>query len=64
MIRRIFIIGLILCIVVTGYGAATTDYTKQYSISTPFPGRSVEAGTIISFPIVVESTGTGETGRL
>ncbi|MDO8841929.1 NEW3 domain-containing protein [Methanocalculus sp.] len=64
MIRRIFIIGLILCIVVTGDGAASTDYTKQYSISTPFPGRSVEAGTIISFPIVVESTGTGETGRL
>lgn len=63
MIRRIFCLGLILCIAITGYAAANTDYTKQYSISTPFPGRSVEAGTVISFPIVVDSTGTGETGR-
>lgn len=45
-------------------GAVANAVSQQYIISTSFPGRVVEAGTVSSFQITVESTGTGDRGKL
>ena len=64
MIRKLVIIGLILCILIPGMASANTDSNKQYSMSTPFPGSVVEAGAVSTFPLTIESIGRGDTGRL
>lgn len=64
MIRSDLMVVLIICMLVIPSGVGATTHFQQYSISTPFPGRVVDAGEVSTFPITIESLGTGDTGRL
>ncbi len=61
---RYLIPGVFILLLMIPSGAVANAVSQQYIISTSFPGRVVEAGTVSSFQITVESTGTGDRGKL